>query len=99
MITVIPGFWSAPRCRDAITAAEQRGLVSAAPDYPPRYRDNDRQVFDDEALAVGVFDQLAAHLAAVVTTTGSPASRSTATCCVRWPRTVRAGPGGSTVAR
>ena len=67
MITVVPAFWSAPRCQDAIAAAEQRGIVTAATDYPPHYRNNDRQVFDDDALAAAVFDRLVAHLPALVT--------------------------------
>jgi hypothetical protein len=55
---VIPGFLSVDECRVLIAESEVRGFRSAATDYPPSYRTNDRQVLDDVALA----DRLLARL-------------------------------------
>ena len=55
---VIPGFLSLAECRALIAEAEARGFHSAASDYPPSYRTNDRQVVDDEALAGRLLERL-----------------------------------------
>jgi len=48
---LIADFLSATECKALIAQAEARGFASAESDYPPSYRNNDRQVLDDPALA------------------------------------------------
>lgn len=48
---LVPDFLSGAECSTLIEAAESRGFSSAELDYPPSYRNNDRQVLTDEALA------------------------------------------------
>lgn len=55
---LVHGFLSAEECTALIDAAEARGFVGAGSDYPPSYRNNDRQVLDDDALARRLFDRL-----------------------------------------
>jgi hypothetical protein len=57
---VIPGFLSDDECRQLIAQSEMRGFDSADSDYPPSYRDNDRQVLDDAALAARLLPRLRA---------------------------------------
>lgn len=54
----IPGFLSPAECRELICAAEDRGFRSAELDYPPSYRNNDRQVLNDPALAARLLQRL-----------------------------------------
>ena len=55
---LIPGFLSPPECRELISAAEDRGFRSAELDYPPSYRNNDRQVLNDPDLAARLLQRL-----------------------------------------
>jgi WD40 repeat protein len=55
---LIPGFLDPGRCAEVIAMAEARGFAGAASDYPPSYRNNDRQVLDDEALATELFRRM-----------------------------------------
>jgi len=48
---LIRDFLSPAECSALIAQAETRGFASAELDYPPSYRNNDRQVLDDPALA------------------------------------------------
>lgn len=61
-LVTLAAFWSPERCRAFIERAEARGIVPAGTDYPPHYRNNDRQVLDDPELARAVFGSLAPHL-------------------------------------
>lgn len=61
---VIPDFLSAQECRDHIAHSEARGFTGAASHYPPSYRNNDRQVVDDPALARRMGERLAGHVPA-----------------------------------
>lgn len=65
-IVTVPNFWDEERCRSFIAAAEIRGIVPAAPDYPPHYRNNDRQVLDDEKLADSMFNAVKKHLPSIL---------------------------------
>ncbi|MGC5699134.1 2OG-Fe(II) oxygenase [Pseudomonas sp. NFXW11] len=55
---LVHGFLSASECQALIEATENCGFVSAGPDYPSSYRDNDRIVADDPALAQRLFERL-----------------------------------------
>lgn len=55
---VIPGFLSRAECTALIGAAEGRGFSSAELDYPPSYRNNDRQVLTDVQLAAQLLCRL-----------------------------------------
>lgn len=57
---VVPDFLDADTCRDWIARAEARGFASAQDNYPPSYRDNQRQVHDDPVLAAHLLGQLQA---------------------------------------
>ena len=59
---LIPSFLSANACREIIAAAEVRGFSSAELDYPPSYRNNDRQVLHDEQLAERLLSRLGEKL-------------------------------------
>jgi len=48
---VIPNFLSRQECQTLIAESEQRGFSPASDDYPPSYRNNDRQVIDSMDLA------------------------------------------------
>lgn len=58
---VIPGFLSRQACRELIARSEAGGFSSAATDYPPSYRNNERLVLDDPALAASMRDRLRPH--------------------------------------
>lgn len=55
---VIPGFLSAQECLDLIHDSEARGFTRANSDYPPSYRNNDRQVLDSPELAAHMWARL-----------------------------------------
>lgn len=55
---LIHGFLSVRECEALVRAAEQLGFNDAGADYPPSYRDNDRMVADDPALAARLFERL-----------------------------------------
>lgn len=61
---LVHGFLSASECEALVDAAEKRGFASAGSDYPASYRDNDRIVADDPALARRLFERLT-HCAAL----------------------------------
>lgn len=50
------------RCGAIVAEATARGFAPTGADYPPSYRDNDRLVLDDPALAEALFAELQAHL-------------------------------------
>lgn len=58
---LVHGFLSAEECAALIDAAEARGFVGAGSDYPPSYRNNDRQVLDDAELARRLFERLRSY--------------------------------------
>jgi len=51
----LPDAVDAARCEALIAAIEQRGFAATGGAYPADYRDNDRLVFDDDALAAALF--------------------------------------------
>lgn len=55
---VIDGFLSREECAALIARSEGVGFGSAAPFYPPTYRNNDRLVMDDLELAAGFYSRL-----------------------------------------
>jgi predicted 2-oxoglutarate/Fe(II)-dependent dioxygenase YbiX len=67
-IKLIEGALSVPELRALRAQLERRGFTVTAGRYPAGYRDNDRLVFDDPALAARLFAQLAPHLPREVTT-------------------------------
>ena len=71
---VVDGFLSPAECDALIAAAEARGFASAASDYPPSYRTNDRQVLDDEALARRLLQRLRIHVQQTLPATGPQGS-------------------------
>ncbi|SDY86210.1 WD domain-containing protein, G-beta repeat-containing protein [Lysobacter sp. yr284] len=64
---LIQGFLDAAECAALIAAAESRGFAGAGGDYPPSYRNNDRQVLDDPALAQRLFERLREYAPAELT--------------------------------
>lgn len=56
---LIHGFLSPAECQALIVQAEAHGFASAELDYPPSYRNNDRWVLDDPALAASLQQRLA----------------------------------------
>src|SRR3954469_20730797 len=59
---VVPGFLSAAECAAFIARGESGGFASANADYPPSYRNNERLVIDDAALADRMAERLRLHL-------------------------------------
>lgn len=55
---VIPGFLSPDECSRLIAESEVRGFARADSDYPPSYRNNDRQVLDSTELASWMWPRL-----------------------------------------
>lgn len=55
---------SQAQCNALLGLAESRGFAPTAGSYPPGYRNNDRLVWDDAALAGDMFARLKAHLGA-----------------------------------
>lgn len=55
---VIPNFLTRQECAEMIAASETRGFAGADSDYPPSYRNNERQVRDDPALAAQLLPRL-----------------------------------------
>ncbi len=51
-------FLTASECADHIAMADLRGFRSAESDYPPSYRNNERQVIDDQPLSEQLFQRL-----------------------------------------
>ncbi|QDQ27912.1 2OG-Fe(II) oxygenase [Chitinimonas arctica] len=58
---VIADFLSSAECAELIARSEARGYAQASTDYPPSYRNNDRQVVDDLALADRMTERLRRH--------------------------------------
>jgi predicted 2-oxoglutarate/Fe(II)-dependent dioxygenase YbiX len=55
---VIPGFLSPQECAGLVAESEERGFARADSDYPPSYRNNDRQVLDSPELASRMWQRL-----------------------------------------
>ena len=55
---LVHGFLSADECAACIDLAESRGFNSADSDYPPSYRNNERQLVDDQLMAERLFRRL-----------------------------------------
>jgi predicted 2-oxoglutarate/Fe(II)-dependent dioxygenase YbiX len=58
---VIPEFLSPAQCQALIDRGEANGFRSANTDYPPSYRNNERWVVDDAALARTMGERLSAQ--------------------------------------
>jgi predicted 2-oxoglutarate/Fe(II)-dependent dioxygenase YbiX len=63
----LDGVLSPAQCDAVITRAEAVGYAATGREYPATYRNNDRLVVDDEALAAAVFSRLLPHLPRTVT--------------------------------
>jgi hypothetical protein len=63
---LVPDFLSAAECQALIASSEGRGYASAATDYPPSYRNNDRHVVDAPDLAASLNGRLRSHAPASV---------------------------------
>lgn len=59
---LVHDFLSAAECTALITRMEAFVFRAANSDYPPTYRDNDRLVCDDAALAQQLFQRLGTHV-------------------------------------
>ncbi|NWA29796.1 2OG-Fe(II) oxygenase [Pseudomonas gingeri] len=55
---LVHGFLSTSECEALVEATEKCGFANAGSDYPSSYRDNDRIVADDPALAGRLFERL-----------------------------------------
>jgi hypothetical protein len=55
---LLHGVFSRGECARIIHEAEAAGFQATGGDYPPSYRDNDRQVRDDAARAEAVFARI-----------------------------------------
>ncbi|MDC8012518.1 2OG-Fe(II) oxygenase [Tahibacter soli] len=64
---VIHDFLAPHECADLIAQAVERGFASAAANYPPSYRDNERQVVDDPALAKHLLLRLRGRIPETIT--------------------------------
>ncbi len=62
MRVLLPGVLSREECVAAIDAAETSGFEAMERRYPSGYRDNDRAVRDDAALAARLFERLRGQL-------------------------------------
>ena len=63
---VCPGFLTPAECAEFIAQSERRGYAGAGSDYPPSYRNNDRQVLDDADLAARLLERLRRHAPATL---------------------------------
>jgi len=55
---LMPGAFSQGECAEWIRSTEARGYTATGGSYPADYRDNDRLLFDDPALAEVLFERL-----------------------------------------
>ena len=60
--TVLPNLLEDKECQAWIARLEGDGFQQTGGDYPPSYRDNDRLILDDPALARQLFQRLRPHL-------------------------------------
>ncbi|MBK9036947.1 MAG: 2OG-Fe(II) oxygenase [Myxococcales bacterium] len=67
---LIPRAIDAARCAGLRAELERRGFAATGERYPADYRDNDRLVFDDDALAAALFAELGAHVPAELVVDG-----------------------------
>jgi predicted 2-oxoglutarate/Fe(II)-dependent dioxygenase YbiX len=58
---LVAGFLAPAECAELIALSEARGYASAATDYPPSYRNNDRHVIDSAPLAASLGERLRDH--------------------------------------
>lgn len=63
---LVTDFLSPAACAELIAMSEARGYASAATDYPPSYRNNDRHVIDAAPLAASLGERVRAHAPASV---------------------------------
>lgn len=61
-LTIATGVMTGDECSAVCARAEALGFSSMARVYPPSYRNNDRVLLDDPALAAAVFARVRAHL-------------------------------------
>ena len=66
----IPDLFSDEECQDLIRRANECGFSQTDTAYPAAYRNNDRLVLDDEALAALIYDRIRHHLAHRLDTSG-----------------------------
>jgi hypothetical protein len=67
---LIDDFFTAQECEALIARMAQAGFGSAASDYPPSYRDNERRVWDDAIFAQRLFARLSGRVPPVVSVNG-----------------------------
>lgn len=68
---LVPGTLTRDECARTIAEAEGRGFDAMGSRYPNGYRNNDRALLDDAALAARLFERLRPHLPAVWEENGS----------------------------
>lgn len=68
---LVPDAVSPARCAALLADARARGFARTGERYPAGYRDNDRLVFDDAALAGALFAELRARLPATLVEGGA----------------------------
>lgn len=69
--TLIPDFLTLAECRELIALSERRGYGTASTDYPPSYRNNDRNGIDSTELAVRLGERLRGHAPASLQVDGA----------------------------
>jgi len=67
---LIPDFLTGAECQALIVASEGSGYASAASDYPPSYRNNDRHVTDSSDLAASLTERIKEHAPASLAADG-----------------------------
>lgn len=63
-LNILPNVLTAEECADVVARAEEKGFLSMAHRYPAGYRNNDRILLDDPALARTLEQRLAGQLSA-----------------------------------
>lgn len=58
-LTLVPDFLTKAECESLIARLQSAGIGATSALYPPSYRNNDRLVLDDEALAAAFYARMA----------------------------------------